>query len=126
MPMKDEGYPQDISPDETELKFTRLLIEGFGVWKDGRLSSEPVPVVARILSPSDVLVKVWDPTGSVRYAHWRAGYSKSVGSRKNCHWHSLSTPTADARQLVYDFSFDAHEERCRNDVMGVAFKYQAA
>jgi hypothetical protein len=123
--MRDEGYPQDISPDESELKFVRLLIEGFGVWKDGRMSGEPVPVVARILSPSDVLIKVWDPTGLVRYAHWRSGYSKSVGSRKNCHWHSLSTPTADARQLIYDFSFEAHEERCRNDVTGVPFKYQA-
>src|SRR6185369_15423394 len=48
--MKDEGYPQDISPDESELKFVRLLIEGFGVWKDGRMSGEPVSVVARILS----------------------------------------------------------------------------
>jgi hypothetical protein len=125
MSKKDDRYPQDISPDESDLKFQRLLIEGFGAWKEGRMSAKPVPVVARILSPSDVLVKVWDPTGLVRYAHWRSGYSKSVGSRKNCHWHSLSTPTADASQLICDFSFQAHEERCPNDVIGVPFEYQA-
>ena len=126
MHAKDKGYPQDVTSEESELKFQRLLIEGFGVWKDGRMLGDSVPVVARILSPSDVLVKVWDPMGLVRYAHWRAGYYKSFGDPKKCHWHSLSTPAADARQLICDFSFGVHEERCRNDCVGVPFKYRTA
>jgi hypothetical protein len=124
--MKDEGYPQDILPDESELKFERLLIEGIGNWKNGQMSSDSVPLVARILSPSDVLIKVYDPTGLVRYAHWRWGYFKSYGSRKKCVWHSLSTPTPDAKQLIYDFSFQVHEERTRKDCVGVPFTYHAA
>ena len=122
MPKLDEGYPQDISADGADLKFQRLLIEGMGNWKDGKMLSEPVPVVACILSPSDVLIKAWDCTGRVTYWHWRWGFSKSLGYRG---WHSLSTPAPDARQLIYDFSFDAHEERSPNNVSGVPFKYRA-
>ena len=119
----DEGYPQDISAAEADLKFQRWLLEGMGNWKDGTMLSEAVPVVARILSPSDVLVKAWDCTGRVAYWHWRWGFSKSLGYFG---WHSLSTPTPDARQVIYDFSFHVHQERCPNDVSGVPFKYHAA
>jgi hypothetical protein len=125
MAKPDEGYPQDISPDEADLKFQRLLIEGMGLWKDGKMSSEPVPVVARILSPSDVLIKAWDCVGRITYWHWRWGFSKSFSGLRSCSWHSLSTPTPDARQLIYDFSFGAHNERCPNDVSEVPFKYGA-
>jgi hypothetical protein len=117
----DEGYPQDISAAEADLKFQRLLLEGMGNWKDGTMLSSPVPVVARILSPSDVLVKALDCAGRVAYGHWRWGFSKSLGYSG---WHSLSTPTPDARQLIYDFSFNVHQERCPNDVSGVPFKYR--
>jgi hypothetical protein len=118
----DEGYPQDISAAEADLKFERLLIEGIGKWKDGKMLSEPVPVVARILSPSDVLIKAWDCAGRIRYWHWRWGLSKSLGYRG---WHPLSTPMPDPRQLICDFNTNDDEERFPNDVSGLPFNYRA-
>ena len=94
MPKLDEGYPREISDAESELKFQRLLIEGMGKWNDGKMLSEPVPVVGRILSASDVLIKAYDCVGRITYSHWRWGYSKSLGYAG---WFALSTPATDAK-----------------------------
>lgn len=62
--MKDRGYPQDITEAEADMKFQRLLVQGIGNWKDGRMLSKSVPVVARILGPTDVIIKVFDLTAT--------------------------------------------------------------
>jgi hypothetical protein len=124
--MKNEDYPQDISPQETELKFERLLIDGIGALMGSQIAPKPVPVVARVLSPSDVLIKIYDLKESIRYSHRRWGYSKTLGNPNNCRWYPLGTPIPDLKQFVIDFSFEAHEEMFRDDIAGVSFKYRAA
>jgi len=37
--LKDRGYPKDITKAEADMKFQRLLVEGIGNWKDGRMLS---------------------------------------------------------------------------------------
>jgi hypothetical protein len=126
--LKDRGYPQDITEAEADMKFQRLLVQGIGNWKDGRMSSKSVPVVARILSPTDLIIKVFDLIGRVRYVHWRRGYFESLRglSLKSAVWEALSPPAADAKQLISDFDSGVHKKGFAGDVIGVPFKYHAA
>ncbi|MGO9586301.1 MAG: hypothetical protein ACLP2Y_08905 [Limisphaerales bacterium] len=121
-----QDYPQDISPDESELKFGRFLIDGIvPLIGSGIFPPEPVPVVARILSSSDVVVKIYDLRGGVAYSHRRWGYSRKHGRSSSCAWFPLDKPMKDVKQLFFDFSFGVHPETFRGDIVGVKFKYRA-
>jgi len=124
--LKDRGYPQDITEPEADVKFQRLLVQGIGNWKDGQMSSKPVPVVVRILSPTDVIIKVFDLIGRIRYVHWRHGYFESLRGLKSSAWQPLSPPTADAKQLIFDFDSGVHKKGFAGDVIGVPFNFRAA
>ena len=127
--LKDRGYPQDITEAEADMKFQRLLIQGIGNWKDGRMSSKSVPVVARILSPADVIIKVFDLIGRVRYVHWRYGYFESLRGLKltaKFTWEILLPIAADARLLISDFDSGVHKKGFAGEFIGVPFKYHGA
>ncbi len=126
--MKDRGYPQDITEAEADMKFQRLLVQGIGNWKDGRMLSKSVPVVARILGPTDVIIKVFDLTGRIRYVHWRRGYFESLRGLglQPAAWQPLSRPTADAKQLISDFDSGVHKKGFAGEVIGVPFNFRAA
>jgi hypothetical protein len=124
--LKDRGYPQDITEAEADMKFQRLLVQGIGNWKDGRMSSKSVPVVARILSPTDAIIKVFDLTGCIRYVHWRHGYFESLRGLKSTAWQPLSPPTADTKQLISDFDSGVRKKGFAGDVIGVPFDFRAA
>lgn len=120
--LKDRGYPQDITEAEADMRFQRLLIQGIGT------------VVARILSPTDVILKLFDPIGRIRYVHRRRGYFASFCGPpfspwerlKLDRWQTLARPTPDARQLISDFDAGVHKRGFAGDVIGVPFKYHAA
>jgi len=124
--LKDRGYPQDITEAEADMKFQRLLVQGIGNWKDGRMSSKSVPVVARILSESDVIVKLCKPFGRIYYAHWRYGYFESLRGLKRATWEPLLPLAADARRLISDFDSGVHKKGFAGELIGVPFKYHAA
>jgi hypothetical protein len=124
--LKGRGYPQDITEKEAEMKFQRLLVQGIGNWEDGRMSSKSVPVVARILSPTDVIIKVFDLTGRIRYVHWRHGYFESLRGLFRAAWQPLLPLTADAKQLISDFDSGVHKRGFAGEVIGVPFDFRAA
>jgi hypothetical protein len=126
MNVADPDYPQDILPDESDLKFERLLIDGIGALMGSQISPKPFPVVARVLSSSDVIIKIYDHYGEVAYSHRRWDYSKKFGNPIYCEWSPLYLPIKDVKQLVFDFSFGVHPEAYQGDIIGVPFKYKAA
>ena len=90
------------------------------------MSSKPVPVVVRILGSTDVLIKLSDLIGRVRYEHWRHGYFESLGGLRGTAWQPLPPPATDARQLIFDFDFGVHKKGFAGDVVGVPFDFRAA
>lgn len=124
--MQEQHYPREISPDELDLAFQRLLIDGIGSMVDGEVSCERVPVVARVLSPSDIVIKIYDLRGQVRYSHERWGYVKEIGSPRSCSWHEMSIPVEDPRVLIFDPRMRIEHAGYRDDVVGVPFQYQLA
>jgi hypothetical protein len=124
--MKDEEHPQDISTEESDLKFERLLIDGIGAPLGSQVSPVPVPVVARVLSPSDVIIKICDLKGRVRYSHRRWGYRKPPGSPESCQWRQVGlAPILDPKQLISDYSSGVHEEFFTNGFVAAPFSYRA-
>ena len=119
-------HPQDISEEEAELKFERLLIDGIGALRGGQRFPKPVPVVARVLSPSDVLIKIYDLEGRVRYSHRRWGYSKLLSNPDRCKWHVLGNPILGPKQLIFDHSLGVHKPLIQDDIVGVSFVYRLA
>jgi hypothetical protein len=124
--LKDRGYPQDITEAEAAMKFQRLLVQGIGNWKDGRMSSKSVPVVVRILSPTDVVIKLFDLIGRIRYVHWRHGYFESLRGLRFTAWQPLLPEAADARRLISDFDSKVHKKGFAGDIIGVPFDFRAA
>jgi hypothetical protein len=117
------GYPQEISQDESFLGFEPLLIEGIGDLEADWENPVSAPVVAKILSSSDILLKIFSPVWPVAYSHRRWGYSKRWGNPNIYEWHALGSPVGDAGQLISDFSFQVHKEPVRQDIIGKPFKF---
>jgi len=69
--MPDDYFPQEMTANEKTLGFQLLVLEGFGL-PDASVDLAQVPVVAKRLSPSDVLVKVCRD-GLMFYSHRRFG-----------------------------------------------------
>jgi len=124
--LKDVGYPQDITEAEADMKFQRLLIQGIRNWKDGRMSGKSVPVIARILSESDIIIKLRNPLGRIYYAHWRHGYFESLRGMIRTAWQDFLPFAADARRLISDFDSGVRRKAFAGEVIGVPFKYDAA
>ena len=125
-PTGTSEYPQDISEEEARLNFERLLIDGIGALMSSQRFPKPVPVVARILSPSDVLIKISDTEGRVRYSHRRWGFSRSLSNPDRSKWHVLGNPILDPKQLIFDHSQGIHKPLIQGDIAGVSFVYRTA
>lgn len=115
--MIDTEYPQDITADEADLGFKRLEFENMG------RMLEPIAVVARILSSSDILVKILDLHGEIKYSLMRYGFDKTMGSETGCRWKPLSSPipSSDVAMLVQGYDFEEARESCSCHIIGVPF-----
>jgi hypothetical protein len=121
MPNQVGEYTQDISPDESFLGFQRLLVDGIGAIKDPQARPTPVPVVAKILNSSDILIKVSNPDGNPAFSHRRWGFDLVTG-RALLRWIPIGK-TADPVQYISDFGFDIHDSLLSRDILGEEFTY---
>src|SRR5271170_3152083 len=70
MPVQFSKFPTEISKDELRLKVQKLKISGFArPWVRLTIAE----IAGRILSSSDVLVKVYIEGDQIAYSHWRHG-----------------------------------------------------
>jgi hypothetical protein len=124
--MKDDYYPQEISQKESALGFRLLLIEGIGALMGSQIRPVPVPVVACVLSSSDVLVKIRAENGRVAYSHRRFGCSKRTPYRRRPEWSPVSLPVSNAQKLISDFKSNIHTENFPQSVNPFPFKFKEA
>jgi hypothetical protein len=116
-------YPQEISAGESRWGFESLLIEGIDALQSGQTNPPPVPVVARILSSSDILIKVYELRRRIVYSHRRWGHYHKT--RRNC-WTPLSHLQGDLRQFMYDYNAGTHQEIFGEEIEPAQFKYRKA
>lgn len=119
--MPNDFYPQDITADETALGFRLLMFEGFGL-PDGRIYPVPVPVVAKLLDASDMLVKRKE-NGQVYYSHQRYGRDaefKDADVRPD--WSPMLDLNPDARRAIMDFERGLHRSAYGGKLIGVPYK----
>jgi hypothetical protein len=122
--MNIDEYPQDISPDEARLGFRLLLVDGIGALMGSRINPVPVPIVACVLSSSDILVKIYNLTGNIRYSHRRWGsYTDGVGMTE---WIPVLTPCADLKQFILDYNAGTHQEAFPGKIHSSPFTYRDA
>jgi hypothetical protein len=124
--MTSDTYPQDMSADESALGFRRLLIDGVGDPMAGRVQVVPVPVVARILDSSDVLIKIYDLRGKVAYSHRRWGRNQHHTNLEHRSWCAIFSPMADANQVIDNFKTGRITGLYEDEVVGFPFSYRAA
>jgi hypothetical protein len=117
--MNDPDYPQEISQDEARLGFQHLLIDGIGPVMGSVIHPIPVPVYACVLSSSDILLKIYDIDGNVRYSHRRWG---RYGGHRN-DWSPLASPYVDYRQFFELFNAGTHPEMFSEKIEPASFTY---
>jgi hypothetical protein len=76
--MPDEYFPQEMTVNERALGFQLLILEGFGL-PDAPVNLAPVPVVAKRLNSSDVLLKICRD-GLMFYSHQR--FCRPLGAER--------------------------------------------
>jgi hypothetical protein len=122
--MNIDEYPQDISQDEARLGFQLLLVDGIGALMGSRINPVPVPIVACVLSSSDILVKIFDLNGNVRYSHRRWGtYTDGVDMKD---WIPVFSPCADLRQFFLEYNAGTHREAFPNRISPCSFTFRFA
>lgn len=124
--MTSEPYPQDISKDDSALGFQRLLIDGIGDPMSGQIPVASVPVVAKILSSSDVLIKQFDLNGRIKYAHKRWGRDNRHTTLEHRGWYSIHPPNSDASQLIDNFKTGRVKGLFEDEIFGFQFHYRVA
>ncbi len=126
-PMRDlinPQEPQDISDAEATLGFERLLIEGLGDLDKDQTNPFPIPVVVKILSSSDILLKTFDFDGSIIYSHKRRGNSKSYPVKE---WHPVDAPVSDAADFLSRYANRTHPESAfAHTIIPCSFKHSKA
>lgn len=125
--VKHLDYPQTVSPTEAKWGFDLLWIEGIGDLMTGEKNLAAVPVVAKILSASDILMKVYELKRRVVYSHRRWGHFKKTPRN---FWTPLSHLQRDLRQYIFDLNAGALEgaleEPFGREIVAARFKYQKA
>jgi hypothetical protein len=124
--MKDEPFPQDITADESVLGFQRLLIDGIGDPMASLVHVIPVPVVAKILDSSDVLIKIYDHHGELAYAHRRWGRDSRTTALEHRAWYPIHPPMPDASLVIDNYKTGRVKGMFEDDIVGFAFRYRAA
>ena len=112
-------YPDTATEDEKDLGFQKLEIAQMGSLR------QPEVVIARVLSPSDVLVKIFNLEGEIVYSHRRWGYSKTIGESDSKKWFPLFAPISKdkAEILIQEYDFHPQKEVFEGDTVGVPFKF---
>jgi hypothetical protein len=121
-----DEFPQDIGENDCALGLQRIEIAQPGCLG---FSTETCSVVARVLCPSDLLVKIFESKGGAKYSYRRWGYSKTNGSPNELDWHPMSVPMSfdKAATFIQEYDFKEHESTAAfayGDIVGVPFDYQ--
>ena len=124
--MTREPYPPDISADESALGFQRLLIDGIGDPMGSRIQVVPVPVVARILDSSDVLIKIYDHRDRVSYSHRRWGRDSRNTALEHRSWYPIHSPIPDAELVIDNYKTGRVPGMFEDDIIGFKFSYRVA
>jgi hypothetical protein len=119
--MTTRRYPQEISEDEADVGFQHLeLYEIRGV-------RGPTVVVGKILSSSDVLVKLRKARDRVDlYTHWRWGHYRETPAVKVWMVISSMRRIEQVRTFVQEYDFTTPKEVFPGDTVGQPFKYRLA
>jgi hypothetical protein len=126
--MTNEAYPQAISADEAAAGFQRLLIDGIGDPMASRICVVPVPVVAKILDSSDVLVKIYDlrDRKKVAYSHRRWGRDSRLTPLETREWNAIHFPMPDFGLLIDNYKTGRIPGMFEDEIIGFPFRYSAA
>jgi hypothetical protein len=123
--MPDDFYPQDITSDESALGFCLRVFEGLGL-PDGRIYPVAVPVVAKILDASDILVKRKED-GIIFYSHQRFGRDSALSKAMNevrPSWSPIVDPEIYAPHAIAKFESGEHNKAHGRTIVGAPFKYK--
>lgn len=101
-----------------------LLVDGIGALMADRINPVPVPVVARVLSSSDILVKIYDSKGTIKYSHRRWGRNRALQLQNG--WIPTFVPTLDLRQFIFDFNAGTHHEFFTDQLQPAQFTFKKA
>ncbi len=116
-------YPREILPVEAGWGFELYLIEGIVDLTSAPRQPELVPVVAKILTRSDILLKVFELKRRVMYSHRRFGHYRKVA--RNI-WTPLSHLQPDLRQFIFDFNAGSHDMLFGQEIVPARFKFRKA
>jgi hypothetical protein len=132
MKIEASKSPQDISEDEADLGFQKLVIQGMEPAAEiGHLFQAPVsPVlVACILSSYEILLKILDLEGGVEYSHLQFG-SFTIAGGENMEdepdWSPVDVPCKDAAMFLQEYGVGIHKTHGHpiNFFSSVEFKYR--
>lgn len=99
-------FPRDISEDEADLGFQQLVVQGMEAETEFvHLFKEPAPpaIVARILSPHELLLKDLALDDEVEYCHFRFGYSTMGKITTETDWSPIGSPHKSAAEFLQDY-----------------------
>ncbi|MES2981400.1 MAG: hypothetical protein V4727_03720 [Verrucomicrobiota bacterium] len=103
-------YPLDITSDEARLGFSVCLIGALDDYEPSRWT----PVVCKVLSSSDIVVKTTSLFGDgVMYSHRRFGHMNmpySIESVGPASWSPVGNPYATCEQAVFEAETGASQE----------------
>jgi hypothetical protein len=108
-PAPHPDYPQNITSDEARLGFSLHLIGGLDEYSPDRW----IPVVCKVLSSSDIVVKTAGFIDGVMYSHRRFGVMDTgvVRSRERTpDWNPVGNPYATCEQAVFEAETGASQE----------------
>jgi hypothetical protein len=107
--------PQDISEEEAELGFQKLVLQGMDAEPELLHLFEdagPPVIVARILSSHEILLKIFDLDRTVEYSHLEFGYSASMGVKalkSETDWTPVDAPCKDAAIFLQEYGVGIHK-----------------
>jgi hypothetical protein len=92
---RNDVYPTDLTREETDLGFQRLLISNPRRAYFGQRSL--IPVVAYVVGPMDHIIKTRDPDGNLAYSHRQFGHP-GIGGAPD--WSPVLIDNPSATQAV--------------------------
>jgi len=112
--MPDEYFPQEITANERALGFQLLILEGFGL-PDAPVELTEVPVVAKRLNSSDVLLKICRDR-LMFYSHQR--FCRPVGAERaetplHPRWFLVQSAIPVAETAIANFKNGENEKATR-------------
>ncbi|MGC3961539.1 MAG: hypothetical protein QM813_27525 [Verrucomicrobiota bacterium] len=124
--MSDRRYPLEMTDDEAALGFRHYVLDSLGERPTGTRGADvPDRVVAKILSPSDVLVKMISGGGGIVYSHLRWGWVAGVDEIQDRHWYPVHVPLPEAEHLIGMIERRELPE-IHDDIVAFPFDYRAA